>query len=886
MRIARWILARLAPAEWRESLDGDLSEERLRRLANGQKADWTWSVPAALSVALVLRREARAARLRGPRRFTVGEGLLQDVRLSVRSLRAAPGFTLVALVVLALGIGASTAIFTVVDTVLLRRLPYEDSDRLVIVGENNPMRPSEPWAAGVAAAPNYLEWSRHQTVFESMAAVAGARGFVIRDGGEPEDLRAIRATASLFDVLRIRPQRGRAFTRENETDSTDKVLLISDSLWRQRFDSDPGIVGRTMVFESGTWQIIGVLPASFSYPANSRTPMDIIAPYVVPERQRSHNDLGRNYTLRVIARLREGVTLTQARGEMTRLTSALAARYPSWFADHAAVVVPMHDVMVGRARSWMLMLLGAVGCVLLIACANVANLMLARGTTRAREIMLRAALGASRWRIVRALLAESVVLSAAGLVAGVVVALWGISALRASIPATIPRLGAMALDLRVLVVAAAAALTTGLICGLVPALQLSRPDLQWALREGGRSGTPNRFRQRLRAGLVVAEVALAVVLVVGAGLFTSSFARLITVELGLDHRDVIATSVNPDVASLDEAGLAAARARTTHIVADVLDRVRAIPGVVSAAAVAGGLPLSGSSKTTSLTVDGFEFTRDEDQIEVQEVTPGYFDVVRQPLRRGRTIEPRDGPGAPHVAVLNEEAVKRYFGGQEALGRRITVGETESVVVGVVGDVRLRGPEDSRNPAVYFALAQDPSIGASVVARVTDRSGTAAAAIRAAVLQSLPGKPVFQRSMEESLRAMTEQRRFNMVLVGVFGVLALVIASVGIFGVMAYTVAQQTREIGVRMALGAMPQRVLAMVLGRAAIVMVAGLAIGLTAAWALAGTVQGFLFSVTPHDPAVFTASTAVLLLTGLIAALVPALRAARVDPIVALRSE
>jgi predicted permease len=888
VRAARWLIGRLAPAVWRESLEGDLIEEQGRRRAAGRRAGLLWSVAAALALVMALRKESHAGRAGGGRGHLT-DGIWQDVRLSVRSLRAAPGFAAVAVFVLALGIGAGTAIFSVVDAVLLRPLPFADAERLVAVGENQKNRPAPSWSVGAVAAQNYRDWLDMLTVFESIGASVGARGFTVRDSGEPEDLTAIRTTASLFEVLRVRPQRGQVFTENNEIEGRDRVLLISDSLWRRRFDADADIVGKTMTFDTGVWQIVGVLPADFAYPVGALKPTDVVAPYATTARDRirDRTKTGRTYNLRVVGRLKDGATIDHVRGEMARVTSALEAKNPGWFEDMTWAAAPLHDATVGRTRSWMVLLLGAVGCVLLIACANVANLMLVRATNRSREMSVRAALGASRWRIARGLLVESLVLSIAGLAVALLIALWGVSVLRASMPASLPRLATVGLDLRVLFVAAMATVTTGLLCGLIPALQLSRPNLQSALRDGGRSATGGRMKHRVRTGLVVAEVALAVMLVVGAGLFVSSFIRLVTVDLGIDHRNVLATNVYPRITRFDQAGLAEAGARSVTALAEVMSRVQALPGVEAAAAVASGSPLSGSYKTNFLTVvGGREFTRDEDQAQIQEVSAGYFDVVRQPLRRGRVIDARDHAGAPAVAVVNEEAVARYFAGDDPVGRKIAIDKVERVVIGVVGNVHLVGPEKPVSPGVYFALAQEPPGGATVLARIGDTSGATASAIRAAVLASVPGVPVYQMSMEESLRAQTEQRRFYMLLVGTFGVLALVIASAGIYGVMAYAVAQQTQEIGVRMALGAMPHRVMAMVLGRASVVMLGGLLLGLSGAWAAAGLVKSFLFGVTPHDPVVFGSAGSLLVFTGLLAALVPALRAARVDPIVALRSD
>ncbi|HUR21405.1 MAG TPA: ABC transporter permease, partial [Vicinamibacterales bacterium] len=859
-----------------------------RRRALGRYAGWAWSAPAAIGLVRALRGAEKAGVV-GGRRARLMDGVGQDVRMSVRSLRATPGVSVVAIVVLALGIGAGTAIYSVVDAVVLRPLPFEDPDRLMAVGEVEKAGTDPAWYVGPAAAPNYFDWLKMQTVFESLGASRVSREFTVRDSGEPEDLGAIRATASLFDVLRVRPQRGQSFTVENEVDGRDRVLLISDRLWRRRFASDPDIVGKSITFDSGSWQIVGVLPATFAYPLPALRPTDIVAPYVVPARERIRDlgNTGRNYSLRVVGRLKDGATLENARAEMARITSGLEAKYPAWFKDRTWAAVSLHELTVGKSRNWMMMLLAAVGCVLLIACANVANLMLARATGRSREMMVRAALGASRWRVARGLLIESLVVSSAALALAVLVAQWGIRTLRTSIPGNLPRIADVGLDMRVLLVSSAAAVLTGLICGLIPALQLSRPNVQSALREGGRSSTAGRVRQGVRSVLVVAEVALAVMLLVGAGLFISSFIRLVTVDLGIDHRHVLATGVNPRVIQVDNAGFKAARDRTTVALAEVLARVGALPGVESVAAVSGGAPLSGSYKTNNVTVvGGQEFLRPEDEIQIQEVSPGYFDLVRQPLRRGRGIEAQDTLAAPAVAVLNEEAVSRYFAGADPIGQRIAIDKVERVVIGVVGNVRLRGPEVPVSPGVYFSMAQQPSIGATVLARTNDNTGTTASAIRAAVLDAVPGVPVFQKSMEEQLRGLTEQRQFNMMLVGVFGVLAIVIACAGIYSVMSYTVALQTQEIGVRMALGALPQRVLAMVLGRATLVMLVGNLAGLAGAWWATGLVKLFLFSVTPHDPFVFAGAGALLLLTGLLAALVPAIRAARVDPIVALRSD
>jgi len=888
MTAGRWLVARLVPAEWRESVLGDLEEEQRRRHAQGRRAGSIWFLIAALPIVLALGR-SRWRRTERPRLSAPFSGVLLDIRISMRALRSSPGFTLVAVVVLTLGLGITTAIFSVVDAVLLRRLPFEDADTLVAVGEISTTRPvSAPAYVGSVAAPNYQDWLRQQTVFESMGAAVIARGFVVRDGAEPEDLNAIRATASLFDVLRIRPALGGLFTAAEEVSGRDAVVLIGHHLWERRFAADPGIVGKTLTVDSGTFRIIGVLPPGFTYPAQLTRPIDVVAPYVVPERERvrNRNVTGRNYTLRAVARLKPGVSVEQARAEIARITAGLAREFPDWFEDQASAVYAWHDTVVGRSRGWMQLLLGAIGCILLIACANIANLMLARGTGRSRELFVRAALGASRWRLARSIVVESLLLTGLGLVAAVLAASWGVGVLRASMPGNIPRLATVNLDLRVLLVAAAAAIVTGLICGLAPALQLSRPDVARELRDGARAGHSRR-RERLRSALVVVEVALATLLLVGAGLFTDSFRRLVSMELGLDPRHVVTASINPRLAAVSDAAFDAARRETTIVVDRLLEEWRARPEVEAVAAVSGGSPLSGNWRTNSITVPAKpEFTAEIDQVQIRQVTPGYLDVVRVPLRRGRYIRADDTAGAPLVVVVNEEVVRRFFDGRDPVGTFVRIDDADRTIVGVVGNVRLRGPEVAVSPEAYLPMAQFPSIGGTLLVRAKEDVSGVEAMLRASVLRALPGVPVVSTTLEQSLRTMTASRRFNMLLVGLVGVVAVLIAVIGIYGVMAYAVLQRTREIGVRMALGAKPLGVVALVLGRASWLMAIGLACGLAGAWALAGSVEAFLFGVTARDPSVFGAVSVALFAAGLVAAAVPARRAARVDPIRALRAE
>jgi predicted permease len=808
-----------------------------------------------------------------------------DLRTAVRALRAAPGFTLAALAVLTLGIGASTAIFSVVDAVVLRGLPFADADRLISVSETNTTRAGLP--GGSSAPQNFLDWKAQQDVFEGLAATSGTGGFAIRDGGPPEELRAIRATANLFQILRVRPTIGQPFTERHEIEGNHRVMLISDALWRRRFHADPNVVGRTMTFDSGAWQVVGVMDPEFRYPIGATRATDLWVPYVVPEDDRVRGP-GRSYYLQVVGRLKPGVTLEQARARMDQITASLAAAHPNWFRDRGIATEPLHDFIVGpKVKSWMLMLLGAVAFVLLISCVNVANLMLARATTRGREVAIRGALGASRWRLARTLLVESLVLSLAGAALGVLVAYWAIEILRASLPASLPQLSSVALDLRVLAAAAAAAIGTGVVFGLVPSLQGARASLTAALREGGRSGTASLLRQQLRSMLVGAEVALAAVLLAGAGLFIASFARLMSIDVGLDYRNVLTLPVymriNHDDPGARGAGMAAAQVKT----AEILERVRAIPGVEAASLFSGGLPLSSSWSRTSVQVPGREQAFEgESAADIRQITPDYTRVIRQPLIRGRLFTDADTKDAPGVVLLSEVAARLYFDGRDPIGQKITI-NGDRTVVGVVGDIRLEGPEKDARPQAFTPWAQGSSAGGDLVIRTTGNPLHVVSAVRHAVQAVLPDLVVPEaQTFEAMFDRIIAQRKFNMLLLSLFGLLGAVIAAAGIYGVMAFVVEQRRTEFGVRMALGAERRRILLGVLRRAAFCTAAGLTVGLSIAVGLSFLIRSFLFEVQPADPLVFAAIAALLVTIALLAALVPALRASRVDPIAALRAE
>jgi putative ABC transport system permease protein len=810
-----------------------------------------------------------------------------DLKAAFRSLNSSKTFTAVALIVLALGIGASTAIFSVVDAVVLRGLPFDEHDRLVAVGERRTLGPHgdparDPLALSSVAPQNYMDWAAQQRVFAAMAAV-GSGAFTLREpGAEPEALTAQRVTAGFFDVLRVRPAIGRPFTAENEIDGQHRVAVLSDQLWRRRFDANPNVVGRALPLEGGTYEVLGVMPPDFTYPVGAVRATELWVPYVVPPSQRERHKDSRSYYLQAIARLQPGVSIAQAQAQMDQIAANLQQTHPIWNKDHLIGVRPLIDHVVGaRTKSWMLMLLGAVGIVLLIACANVANLLLARATSREREIGIRAALGAGRWRLVRQLMVESVVLSAAGTLLAVILAWWGVQVLKNAMPDGVPRVAAIALDLRVLAAAAGLSLVTGLLFGVVPALQLSKPDLTTALKDGSRGAGTGATRQRLRSALVVAEVALAVVLLVGAALFIGSFVTLMRIHPGFEPENVLTAQVAP------RWDPGKPMADSAPAFAQIAERIAKIPGVVHASLIDGGMPLGGAMSGTSIAVPGRKLEGDT-SISIRRVTPDYHRALRIPLRAGRMFEPTDRAGTPNVVIINEAAAKRFFPGEDPVGKIVgIVSAVERTIVGVVGDVRQSSIEVEPRVEAYLPMAQMRTVYGELVIRTSGDPYTILPAVKAIVFDVLPDVPLrFVRTMEEVISRQTAQRRLNMLLLGLFGLLGLVISAVGIYGVMAYVVSQRTREIGVRMALGATRATVLRMVLLNACALVAAGLVLGGLGAWYLSATAKTFLFQLDSNDPRAFAAALVSLAIAALVASIIPARRAASVDPMVALRSE
>jgi predicted permease len=808
-----------------------------------------------------------------------------DLRNAVRSLRGTPAVTLTAFLVVALGIGAGTAIFSVVDAVVLRGLPFADESSLVSVSETE----LETGRPVPAAYPNYADWLQRQDVFAGLAASANGPWLTTKDAERPQRYRIHRITANLFDVLGVRPAIGRGIQADEERGGAS-VALIGDEVWRRHFGADPDVVGRSIAFDTATYTVVGVMPPGFKYPIGAAvtSAIDLWVPLT-----RGRNDMtrggGRNYNLRVVGRLKPGVTIEQAAARMTQIRDALAAETPKWFADRGIMVRPIKDSIVSSTvRAWMLMLLGAVAVVFLVACANLANLLLARSASRQREIGVRAAMGATRWQIVRGLIVESVLLALAGAAGGIALGFWGVDILRATLPAAIPRVWTIAVDLRVAIVAALTAVATGFACGLLPALQLSRTDVSNALRIGGRSATASGSRQTIRTTFLAAEVALATILLVGAGMFGASFWRVITTELGFSSDGVLHVDVMPPLPA-NPADFEAARQKFETSMAMALESVRPLPGVRSAALVAGGAPLTGSYSTQPVHVRGRAYEGD-DEVVVKEVTDEYLQTVAATLLEGRGPGPQDTRGAPPVVVLNEEAARRYLAGLDPIGAQVAIGaEPPRTVIGIVRGMRLLGPESDIRPEAYVPYAQsaEHAVSPSIVVRTEQDPAALVPAVKNAIWSVMPGVAIVEpRTFDEMYAALVAQRKLNMILLGIFAALAVLIASIGIYGMLAYVVDQRRKEIGVRMALGAVPGTVMRMILARASLTIGAGLAAGFfTAAW-LERLVVAFLFRGTPHDARVYAAAGVLLFALGLVAAFIPARRAARVDPLVALRAE
>ena len=794
---------------------------------------------------------------------------LQDLRYAARMLVRAPGFTLMAVLTLAIGIGANTTIFSVVNALLLRPLPYPGADRLVMVWQDMRARggPATEWAT----PGNYVDWKARTDVFTSLTVVRGWNASLPGDDGA-EALVGEQVTHDYFDVLQVPPAEGRGFRAEEDVPNAPRVAIISHALWARRFGSDPRAIGRTVTISGEPHEIIGVMPKGFR-PAILAT-----AELWRPLRLNTATPARGAVVLRAVGRLQPGVSVKQASEILAALARQLETLYPESNSRVGINPVSMQEQLVGPLRPALLALMGAVGFVLLIACANIANLLLTRASGRGREIAVRMALGAGRRHIVRQLLTESLLLALVGGGAGVLAGTWGLWAFTSMAPAGVPGVAAIEFDTRVLVFATALTIVTGIVFGVAPAWQASRGALAFALQQGGR-GEATAAGRNTRRALIVVEVALALMLLVAAGLLARTFVELQHTDLGFDPSHVIAGYVQPPPVYEN-------RAQLTALYDRLLDGVSSLPGVTEAA-ISSVIPLGGDSDT-SFEIEGRAPPAAGENPPVawyRLVSAGYFDLMGIPLRRGRIFAPRE---AQPVVVINELMAGKYWPGEEPLGRRIRVSPDAPwlTVVGVVPGVQVRGAREGLEVEMYVPYWQMPERGVSLLARTGGEPGRLAAPLRQMVASIDRGLPVSSlEPMDATVAGSLEGPRFLAVLTGLFAVVAMALAGVGIYGVISYGVAQRTREIGVRIALGAARPQILTLVVGDGLKLAVAGLAAGAAGGLVAGRMLQRLLYRVHGSDPVTFAATAAVLLLVALLASYVPARRAMRVDPVEALRA-
>jgi putative ABC transport system permease protein len=803
--------------------------------------------------------------------------LLRDIKYSIRRLQTSPGFTAITVMTLALGIGANTAIFSVVNTILLSPLPYREPERLVTIEH---FYPSLNDMRAPVSARGFRDYRDKTQSFEAVAVETGW-GVNLTGTGNPERIPGARVSGDWFRALGIAPAKGRALQRDDDEPGHEHVVVISDGLWKRLYGSNPSVIGKSMLLNDETYQIVGVMPPDFVSFFSRRA--DIFAPLALTQQQFTGGYT--NEFLNLTARLKSGVRIEQAAAEMKRFAENLKKENPNNFSPRWSLTVrSLNEVTTGSIRPVLFVLLGAVGFVLLIACANVANLLLARAAVRIKEIAIRAALGADRLALVRQLLTESVILALGGGVLGLALARWSVKSLVALNP-NLPRASEVGVDAKVMAFTLAISVLTGLLFGLAPSLQTSRANLQETLKEGGRSGSADFAGRNARRGLVVAEVALALTLLIGAGLLIKSVARLQSVDPGFDPRNLVAFNLSlPPVKY---------RSDTVQIqFADqMLARLNAVPGVKSAATTS-VLPFNNGWSTSSFRIEGVEVPPGQNGPwgDIRFVSTRFFETMRIPLLRGRLFTEQDAAGSPPVVVIDDVFAKKWFPNQDPVGKRIKRGPDSApwiTIIGVVGHAAHEGLDAEKRIQYYFPYRQTGGRFITVAIRTTGDPLRAVPAVRAAVHavdrdQPLSGIATMETLIEQSMG----QRKLSMILLGVFSGIALLLASIGIYGVMSYSVTQRTRELGIRMALGAARTRVLALVVSQGMALALTGVVIGLAGAYGLTRFLASQLYSVKPTDPATFAVVTAALAGTALAATLIPALRATRVDPVVALRDE
>jgi predicted permease len=804
--------------------------------------------------------------------------LLQDLRYAVRTLLKKPGFTFIAVITLALGIGASTAIFTVVDAALLRGLPYKSPERLYHLWENTPQK---EFAQREFSYPDYQDYQQNQ-VCEGIAAYTGG-GAIMSGRGEPERLFAPAATANFFSLLGVEPVIGRMFQPGEDKPGAPRVTVLTYGMWQRRFGGDKGIIGQSLTLNGDSYTVVGVLPASFQF---ALRPADLWRTYQPTDAQLTRRFL---HGTNLIGRLKAGVSVEQAQTELSVIASRIEQENKQSHAGTGLKLVPLQEQVVGQVKPILLVLLAAVGFVLLIACANVASLLLTRSLSRQKEVAIRTALGASRWRVIRQLLTDSMMLSLAGGAAGLLIAYWGVDVLVAALPESqlnaLPFLKSLHIDVNILAFSFGLSLLTGIVFGLAPALQSSRLDLNEVLKEGGRT-TSGGARQRLRSAMVMTEIALAVVLLVGAGLMMKSLLRLLQANIGFNPQNVLTMTIVLPAGKYDDAN------RQVSFYEQLKERVRSLPGVNGAGTV-DKLPLQ-PGNTTRFNVEGDPIPPPGQEIEanLRVINESYFQTLGVPIIAGRMFDERDKADAPGVVIIGKSLADKLFAGRDPVGRRVSYSGVQAPpdsIVGVVGDVKIGALDEAIRPVLYYPYRQNPTLGTNLVVRTNGDPAALAGAVRNETRTLEPDVAIFNvRAMEELVAESpaASMRRFPALLISIFAGVALLLASIGIYGVVSYSVSQQTHCIGVRMALGARTSDILKMVLKEGLALALVGMAIGVLAALALTRLLRSLLYEVQTTDAATFVFVVGTLFVVALLACYLPARRATRVDPLVALRYE
>jgi putative ABC transport system permease protein len=806
--------------------------------------------------------------------------VLQDIRYAVRKLSRTPGFTTIAAFTLALAIGATTAIFSVIDGVLLKPLPFRDPERVVRVTnlrDGNRM---------VSSVPDFLDIRAQSKSYASLAAL-DAQAMNLTGGSEPERIGAARVGATFWSLLGVTPQVGRGFAPNEDSQSAARTVVLSDGLWKRRFGGDRRIVGKAIALDGNSYTVIGVAPAGFSFPDRP----DVWIPLVFAQDDLNPDGRGAHW-MGIMGRLAPNVTAAQATSELVTITRRLEQQYPESNTNMSGAVIPMQEYLVGDVRPALYVMLGAVAFVLLIACANVANLLLVRAASRESEMAVRTALGAGAWRLVRQLVIESVLLAMIGGVFGTLLALWGVDLLLSMAPNGLPRINEVTVNGSVLVFTAGVTAVTGVLFGLFPALHAARANVGGMLKEGMRGSSGGVASRRARNTLVMAEMALAVVLLVGAGLLIRSFSKLLAVDPGFRAERVVTFAIAAPDTKYGQ------YAQRRELVSNLVERMKRVPGAQGAAVVT-GLPLSNIMMRTSAHIVGTPPERpgERKSTDVAMATPGYFTTMGIPLVAGRDFTDRDGSGAPVVSIVNQEFVKRYFPNENPIGKRIELGwdqDTASTggnmtlggeIVGVVANVKRRGLSQEVFPETYASYMQPTFSNFSVVVRSTADPSTVMAAIRAQIRELDRDLPLSDlRQLKELVAASVSRPRFYTTILGVFASIALILAAVGIYGVISYAVSLRTRELGIRIALGATGRQVSGLVLQQGVGLAIAGVAVGGAGAYWLTRLLSKLLFGVSATDPLTFVGVAALLTAIAAIASFVPARRAAKVDPLLAMR--